>query len=179
MKKILEKTLYSFGINISNYDVSKELNLMEKHLPESFRFRNVVDIGCGDGAVTVKLKEILKPNEIKGIDSSDELVKSAIKKKVNAEVLDIEKQKIRGDLGILWGVLHHFNDPEKTIKNIKVNFNSLIIREPVNEKRIFELGHRMNKQKLLDILSGAGIDIGKCKIVDLVETKGLLVFIGE
>jgi len=178
MKKILEKTLYSLGTNFSFYDMPQELDYLEKNLPNSFRFREVIDIGCGDGSVTLKLKKILEPKTIKGIDSSERLIRSAIKKNIIAEILDVEDQKIQGDLGILWGVLHHFKDPVKTMKKIKNSFRSLIIREPVNKKRIFELGHRMNKEKLLEVISKAGIDIRQCKIIDLAKTKGLVVFVG-
>lgn len=179
MKKSLEKALYSLGINISFYDTAKELNFLEQNLPASFKSRDIIDIGCGDGVVTLKLKKILEPNTIKGIDSSKRLISSAIKKNINAEIFDIENQEIEGDLGILWGVLHHFSDPEKTVKKIKTSFKSLIIREPIDEKRIFELGTRMNKEKLLNLLAKAEIDLKKCKIFEQTETKGLIIFIGS
>ncbi len=179
MRKSLEKALYSLGINISFYDTAKELSFLEQNLPASFKSRDIIDIGCGDGVVTLKLKKILEPNTIKGIDSSKRLVHSAIKKQLNAEIFDIENQEIKGDLGILWGVLHHFSDPEKTVRKIKKSFKSLVIREPIDEKRIFELGTRMNKEKLFNLLAKAEIDLKKCKIFELAETKCLIIFIGS
>jgi len=177
MRKSIEKALYSLGINISFYDIAKELNFLEQNLPSAFKSRDIVDIGCGDGVVTLKLKKILQPNSMKGIDSSKRLVYSALRKDINAEIFDIENQEIKGDLGILWGVLHHFSDPEATVRKIKNSFRSLIIREPIDEKRIFELGTRMNKEKLLNLLARSGIDLKKCKIFELAETKGLIIFI--
>ncbi len=178
MRKLIEKTLYSFGMNSSFYNIAKELEILKENLPPSFKQREVTDIGCGDGYITLKLKKILEPVKISGVDYSKRLIKTARAKSISVKVADIENEEISGDLGVLWGVLHHFNKPEETIKKIKSNFNSLIVREPVDEKRIMELGRRLNKNKVLNVLAKAGVDIGKCKIVDLEETKGLIIFIG-
>ena len=81
-----------------------------------------------------------------------------------------------GDLGILWGVIHHLNNPETTLKKLIENFNSLIIREPLNRNRLFESGKRYEKKELLDIFSKVGINLKKCPIIKTPKEKSLIIF---
>jgi len=131
-----------------------------KKLPQSFLQRHVIDLGCGDGRISVKLRRILKPKTFRGVDQSRALVRTAKQNNINAEMCDIEKEPISGDLGILWAVAHHFADPIKTLQKINQNFNSLIIIEHLNPIIFFELGRRFgNKKNFKMILSKANIDI--------------------
>ncbi|GBD34235.1 Ribosomal RNA large subunit methyltransferase G [bacterium HR34] len=173
MNKLLEQLVYMFGVNFSAYDVDIELHYLSKNLNKKYKNRNVVDIGCGDGSVSLKLKSILKPKSFIGVDVYETLVESAKKKGINARVLDVEKQDISGDLGIMWGVLHHLNDPIGTLKKLKNNFNNLIIRECIDENRILEAGHKLNKVKLMEILEKAGVEI--IKVVEVKENKSLII----
>lgn len=175
MNKIVEKLLYSFGINFSAYDVPAELDILKKNLPKKFLKRNVIDIGCGDGKVSLMIKEILQPKSFIGIDLSKSLIMSARKRGLNARNLDVEKQNISGDLGILWGVLHHFDNPVKTLQKINENFNSLIIRESINDKRMFELGHKFNREKLIGILVDSGIK--NEHVAESDKNKSLIIFV--
>lgn len=177
MNKLIEKLLYSFGINLSCYNVKYELNLLKENLPDSFKGRDVVDIGCGAGKVSLKLKEVVKSRTFEGIDLSKPLVESAKKRGLDASVLDVENQDLSGDLGVLWGVVHHFEDPIKTLKKIHKNFKLLIIRESIDDKRLFECGNRFNEEKLMKILTGSGIKIDQCKIVKSKKTKSLIIFL--
>lgn len=59
MIKIFEKLAYSFGINLSCYNLKEELNLLKENLPTSYLNRDVIDIGCGDGKTSLQLKTIL------------------------------------------------------------------------------------------------------------------------
>ncbi|PIU30507.1 hypothetical protein COT07_00390 [Candidatus Woesearchaeota archaeon CG07_land_8_20_14_0_80_44_23] len=173
MNKIIEKLMYSFGINISGYNVKRELDYLHKNLPDMCKNRDVVDIGCGDGKISLKLIPILKPKSFLGIDLSKSLIKSAKKRGINAKVLNIENQEISGDLGIIWGVLHHLNNPIETLKKLKKSFNGLIIRESIDEKRLFELGHKLNRDKLIEMLEESDIDI--IKIIEIKDNKSLII----
>jgi len=173
MNKIIEKLMYSFGINISGYNVKRELDYLHKNLPDMCKNRDVVDIGCGDGKIILKLIPILKPKSFLGIDLSKSLIKSAKKRGINAKVLNIENQEISGDLGIILGVLHHLNNPIETLKKLKKSFNGLIIRESIDEKRLFELGHKLNRDKLIEMLEESDIDI--IKIIEIKDNKSLII----
>jgi 2-polyprenyl-3-methyl-5-hydroxy-6-metoxy-1,4-benzoquinol methylase len=157
MNKLIEQLIYSFGLNLSFYNVKKEILLLKDYLPESFKNRVVTDIGCGDGKVTIELAKVLKPRKLVCVDSSTSLINSAKKKGISASLFDIEKEKVSGDLGVLWGVLHHLKNPEKTLRILAKNFKSLIIRESVNNKRLFELGHKYNTEELKELFRRAKI----------------------
>jgi len=173
MNKLVEKIMYSLGINFPAYNVSRELDLLQKNIPDDFLQRDVVDIGCGDGRLSLKLKQILKPKFFLGIDLSKSLIKSARKRGLNAKVLNIESQTYSGDIGILWGVLHHFNNPVSTLKKINREFHSLIIRESIDDKRLIELGRKMNRKKIMKILSSSSVKIRK--IIEVRKNKSLII----
>lgn len=157
MNKLIERLFYSFGLNASFYNVKEEIQLLKDNLPESFKNRIVTDIGCGDGKVTLELIKVLKPKKIVCLDSSTSLINTAKKNGLNAKRVDIEKEKVSGDLGVLWGVLHHLSNPENTLKVLAKNFKSLIIRESVDDKRLFELGHKYNIDALKKLFKRAKI----------------------
>ena len=173
MNKNIEKILYNTGINISAYNIDRELNYLERNLPSTHTNRNVVDIGCGDGKTSLKLIPIIKPKSFTGVDVSNQLIKTAKKRGIDASVLDIETQELKGDLGIMWGVLHHLSNPVKTLKKLKNNFNNLIIRESINEKRLIEVGNKLSQKKLLKTLERAEIKIAK--IIEIKTNKSLII----
>lgn len=175
VNKIFEKIIYAFGISGSFYNVRKELCLLQSNLPKEFINRDVLDIGCGDGKISLKLKEILHPTSFRGVDASRHLVRSAKKWGLSVTIFDVETQPLQGDLGIMWGVLHHFQSPSQTLKKLCKEFNSLIIRESIDDKRIFELGNKLNKNVLMNIINEA--QLTPIKIVDIKENKSIILFI--
>ena len=176
LRKLIEKILYSIGLNLSAYDVKSELKLLKENLPDSFKKRKVIDIGCGDGRVSLKIRKVLEPKAFLGVDLSASLIFMAKKRGLDAEVLDAATQDLSGDLGVLWGVIHHFRDPAETLAKINKNFRSLIIRAPVDDKRICELGHKFDEDSFFKLLSRAEIDRDKCKIIRSKSTKALIIF---
>jgi SAM-dependent methyltransferase len=174
--KFVEQLRYTFGVSFSNYAVDEELRSLKENLPEDFKNKQSVDLGCGDGKVSLKIKEFLDPESFLGVDLSESLVRSAIKKGLDAKVLDIENEHLTGELGILWGVVHHFTDPAGTLRKLVEKFNLLIIREPINPYRILEGGHRFDKDKVLEVVQLAGINLENCQIVDLENHNSLIIF---
>lgn len=72
------------------------------------------------------------------------------------------------------GVLHHFTNPVATLQKLNREFRSLIIRESINPNRLWELGHKFDKQELLKVFEKAKIT--PTKILDTQE-KSLIIFI--
>jgi len=172
---MIERIIYAFGINSSLYNTVKELSFLESNLPKEFTNRDVLDIGCGDGKMSLELKRILLPKSFKGIDASKFLVKNAQEKGILAMVSDAEKDVLSGDLGIMWGVLHHFENPVQTLKKLSKEFNSLIIRESIDDKRIFELGHRFGLGELMNVIKKAQLEL--VKVVEVKDNKSVILFI--
>lgn len=82
----------------------------------------LVDFGCGTGAFTKRLKKFKL--KIIGIDISPGCIEYAKKniKNIKFEIGDIEKTRFEDnsvDIVIFSGVLHHFDDFSKTIKESK------------------------------------------------------------
>jgi SAM-dependent methyltransferase len=177
MNKFIEKILYSLGINVSFYSVDKEMKLLQKTVPKEYMHRQISDIGCGDGRTSEKLKNILKPRSYTGYDLSKELVASAKRRGINASIADVENIGLSGDLAILWGSLHHLNEPEKALSGIYKRFNSIIIRESVDTHRLLEVGHRLSKEDLKKIISASGIKEKNCVFVDNPLNKSVLVYV--
>lgn len=165
MTKFLEKVFYCLGINFSGYNIDLEVEYLKKHVPNSYRKRNVIDIGGGDGEVSLKLMPVLKPTSFLLVDMYDAFVKAAKKRGLKAKKVDVEKQVLKGDLGILWGVVHHLDDPVAALAKLKKNFNNLLIRECVDEGRIFEIGHKLTEEKIVAMLEKAGWKVKKLVVV--------------
>lgn len=159
----LETFLYSFfGNNLFiSPGLKWQLNFLKKNIPQDFLGREAYDIGCGDGKTTLILKEILKAKNIFGYDVHPGLVKRAEKRGIRAKLLDIEKEIPRGELAVMWGVLHHLKRQKEVLREIKNNFDYFLMREPLRKFSIFsniiELGEPFRKEgikKMLDEVFG-------------------------
>ena len=153
---VLENLFYSFlGNNIIiGQHIKAQLNFLRKILPEDFKKKEMHDLGCGDGKVTLLLKEIFEPKNCSGYDFNERLIKIAQKKGIKAKILNIEKEVPRGELAVIWGVLHHLRSPKKVLKAIKGNYQFVFIREPLKGGfTIFELGKPFQKDEIRRYLS--------------------------
>lgn len=164
----LEKLLYApFGNNIIiGPHIKDQLNFLKEILPEEFKEREMYDLGCGDGKVTILLKEIFHPKKVFACDAENSLVKKAKKKGIEAKIVDLEKEIPEGELAVMWGVLHHLKNPKETLERIKNNFQFFFLREPLKKEgrgselkisNILELGrpfHREEIKKMLDEVFG-------------------------
>lgn len=159
----LEKFIYApFGNNIIiGSHIKDQLNFLKEILPEEFKGREMFDLGCGDGKVTILLTEIFQPKKVFGCDIEESLVRRARKRGVEAKVVNLEKEIPKGELAVVWGVLHHLKDPKKVLEGIKNNFQFFFMREPLKEQaasprfkvsNILEMGDPFEKEKIKKIL---------------------------
>lgn len=139
-----------FGNNIIiGPHIKSQLNFLSRVVPEEFKEKEMHDLGCGDGKVTTLLKEIFKAKKCFGYDIHPFLVKLARKRKVKAKVLDLEKEVPRGQLAVIWGVLHHLKNPRKILRAIRNNFKFVFIREPLKKGiSILELGKPFKEKEI-------------------------------
>lgn len=107
------------------------------HQLVNLKEKTVVDVGSGDGSFTLDLLT-LQPKSIIGIDAAVDSVALANRKaekypNVNFEVADIykiEPPKIRYQVAIVRGFLHHLYDVEKAISRICSLADEIIVLEP-------------------------------------------------
>jgi SAM-dependent methyltransferase len=147
---------FLFGNNIVvGSHIRKQLDYLRQIVPDNFKHRQTHDLGCGDGKITVRLKDIFQPTEFKGYDVCPELVKRTLNKGIDAEVKDLSKDLPDGDMAIMWGVLHHLDDMEGCLANVKNNYRHIFIREPINtgNTNLFELGHPMREPDLGELVA--------------------------
>lgn len=78
----------------------------------------VLDLGCGDGALTKKL--VAAGCEVIGVDSSPEMVEAAGKRGINASVMDACDLLFNNEFDAVFSnaVLHWVKEPEKAVAGI-------------------------------------------------------------
>lgn len=151
-----ERLLHAlFGNNIViGRHVLRQLDCLKEVLPPDFRGRRVDDLGCGDGKLTVLLREILQPVGLRGFDVNPALVRRARSKGIEARVVDLEDRVPVGELAVLWGVLHHLGDPTRCLARVRVNYECAFIREPIHgtSSGCLELGSPLRRHHLDDMV---------------------------
>jgi len=139
---------FFFGNNVViGPHIRKQLKFLKEIVPPVFQQRQMDDLGCGDGKVTLLLKEIFSPRRIRGFDINPGLVRRARKKGIEADVRNLDENMPVGELAAMWGVLHHLRDKEDCLKRVKENYPLIFIREPVRSGTTnwLELGHPMTR----------------------------------
>ena len=142
---------FFFGNNIIiGPHIRKQLKFLKEIVPVTFQQRQMDDLGCGDGKVTLLLKEIFLPERVRGFDINPGLVRRARKKGIEADVQNLGEDMPTGELAVMWGVLHHLKDRECCLNKIKENYALIFIREPVRSSTIkwLELGHPLTKDEI-------------------------------
>jgi len=151
MRKI-KKLLNSFsGCNlIIGLHIRKQLKFLKEIIPPSFKYREMDDLGCGDGKVTLLLKDIFLPKKLRAFEINPGLVKKARGKGIRAEVKNLEEDIPAGELAVMWGVLHHLEDMGGCLEKIKRNYNLIFIREPIKTSNVnlLEMGHTLRKEDI-------------------------------
>jgi SAM-dependent methyltransferase len=135
--------------------IREQLKMLEARVPATFRQRDLDDLGCGDGKITLLLKEVFQPRRLRGFDVNPFLVKRAANKGIQAEVKNLDAGLPSGELAVMWGVLHHLKDMETCVKRIRENYHMAFIREPIknnNGMKGLEMGEPLIKEDIENIL---------------------------
>ena len=147
--KIESLAYFFFGNNvIIGSHIRKQLQFLKEIVPPDFQQREMDDLGCGDGKVTLLLKEIFRPRRLRGFDINPGLVRRARDREIEAEVKNLDDNMPTGELAVMWGVLHHLKDIEYCLKRVKENYTLIFIREPLRSGVIkwLELGHPLRRE---------------------------------
>lgn len=151
----LENFAYSFFGNnlVIGTHIKKQLSFLKDNVPPEMQHREMDDLGCGDGKVTLLLEEIFKPKKLRGFDVNPGLVKMAISKGIDAEVIDLDVDIPGGELVVMWGVLHHLRDFENCLSRLTRSYPLIFIREPVKKGLVnaLELGHPLRLEEIIRI----------------------------
>ncbi|MFC1967090.1 class I SAM-dependent methyltransferase [Chloroflexota bacterium] len=140
---------FLFGNNaVIGAHIKKQLKFLEEIVPPSFKQREMDDLGCGDGKITVLLRDIFQPTNLRGYDVNHGLVKRACQRGIDASSCNLEETMPSGELAVIWGVLHHLKDRESCLRKIIANYPLVFIREPLQGSALkwLELGNPLNKE---------------------------------
>jgi SAM-dependent methyltransferase len=154
--KIFQNIIYSlFGTNFCiGSQIKDQIRMVAARLPPEFLHRELDDLGCGDGKITLRLIKIFQPLKLRGFDVNQSLVKRARNNGIQAECMDLDAGLPSGELALMWGVLHHLNDHEACLRRIKSNYPMAFIREPLKVKANngLEMGQPLVKEEIEDLV---------------------------
>jgi len=127
-----------------------QINWIASRIPQTYLNRELDDLGCGDGRITKEMGQIFKAKKLRGFDVYPSLVKRARGHGVDACLMDLENGMPRGELAVMWGVLHHLKERETCIKRISENYPMVFIREPIKtiSLKVFEMGDPIEKEEI-------------------------------
>lgn len=113
----------------------------------TFENKNILDIGCGPGALLNELNKRYKNTKLTGIDFSEHAIMYARKKMPNItfEVKDVLKDHLKDKYDIIFctEVLEHLENPEQTLKKILtlLSTNGVLILSVPNGRVDTFMGH--------------------------------------
>lgn len=122
----------SYSSKVSNKRITDETFKIIKKLNPN----EIIDIGCGDGAYTIELYNLVSNIKFSGFDPANVAIDLASKKEKNisffvGNILDASSFPAKKyDLGIIRGVLHHLPVQIDAIKNSANLSDNIIIIEP-------------------------------------------------
>ncbi len=121
--------------------------------------KTIIDIGCGDGTYTMELLGA-GAKEILGVDASETAIEIAAKRvneidNISFKTCDIYHlaTKIKYDIAIVRGILHHLYDVESAIDNICKLADTIIVVEPNGYNPVLKVleqissYHRVHEEK--------------------------------
>jgi len=185
---------YNKNLNLQRRVISKNNFTYRNHLPllSGFRDKNVLDIGCGTGTISLFLAT--KNSLVFGIDISRRAIEAAnknaerlgLKNKVNFQVCDYPNERINGlfDLVLLNDVLEHIPSQAKALEvvmNLLKKNGTLFISVPLKEAPLYRLGllrkfdkrvghiRRYSIKEITGLVNNYGLRVEK-----VVLTEGIL-----
>jgi SAM-dependent methyltransferase len=175
----LEQLYYSIiNWNLHYENIAKELSLLEAFLlSNQVEVESAIDVGCGDGKVTEKLKDLLGLRVIYGLDLNKRLLERAGKRGIHTIHGDMESIRLQRtfDVVISYGSLHHARDTRLFIGNLKkISRKYLLIVDNTVRKTLF---HKMTGSRYSPIDRSpfpirsreditAALDQGGCTVLD-------------
>lgn len=111
-----------------------------------FGGKSVIDIGCGDGAVTIDLYDRTSPASMVGIDPAENAVKIARSRIGDRNITfsaegayDLPFADREFDIAHLRGVLHHMDRPEVAVREAARVARRIVILEPNGYNPVLKL----------------------------------------
>lgn len=109
-----------------------------KELVQDLDVQNILEVGCGPGFSTQKLKQMLNRKHFEASDVDSELVEGAKNRNPNVKIIqesiyNLKRQNNSFDLVIALEVLEHLQEPEKALREIQRISTKYILVSVPNE----------------------------------------------
>jgi len=179
-----KKDIYSVSRSVRKFQIDTALNLLNKHT-KAQHFENVLELGCGTGANSQYLKQYYK--NYLGVDYSEELIRIADSlysddstRFEKSDILSFNT-KVKYDLIILVGVLHHLTELENNLKHIlKTAHNKtyFIFLEPQGKNPLIQL-MRVIRKAVDPSYSKTQMFFHRKELISLLESAGYKILEAE
>ena len=117
-----EQGMYSLThLNAHFQDVPLELTRLGRFLrANGVSVQSAVDVGCGDGAITARLRDLLGLAAIAGVERNKRLADIARRRGVRVVEADMERMRsaVDYDLVVSYGSLHHSANIEHCVRTL-------------------------------------------------------------
>lgn len=137
----LYTTNAQFSSRVANQRITREIY---KFIDPTYK--TLIDIGCGDGVYTNRIKKNFPHLEVTGFDPAEKAVEMASENypSVTFRTLNLLDPNLpvpakKYDVAIIRGVLHHLADQQLAIKNAFKMADHLIIMEPNGNNPILKV----------------------------------------
>ncbi|MFH1915987.1 MAG: methyltransferase domain-containing protein [Nanoarchaeota archaeon] len=163
-------------LNAHYQNLSLELSRLQKFAENTDIKRDqAIDVGCGNGTITLKLKDHLKINEIHGLEMNAALAK--ISKEKGIPVIEADMETYRGgkkfDLVISYGSLHHAKHTVPFITNLaQMSKKHILIVDSTVRRNFF---HRITGSKYSPIESSPYPVRSVEEIKKAIQSVGLIL----
>ncbi len=138
---------------------------IEKIIPEEFKRREISDLGCGDGANTLRIKKIFKAKSITGYEKNPYLIKRAKERDLKTVQLDFNNKIPKGKMATFSFALHHIRNEDKVrvLRKVASNFDYVFLIEPTRDlyHTIFDAGEVLKREEWIKVFDEA---LGKYKL---------------
>jgi hypothetical protein len=126
-----EQAVYSLTrVNAHFQDVTLEIERLGAFLTaHDVAVRSAIDVGCGDGAITVRLRDVLGLDAIAGVELNARLSRHARSRGVEVFEEDMEIMPIAKtyDIVISYGSLHHSPAPRLFVERLRRLANRYVL----------------------------------------------------
>lgn len=180
----LEQLSYSIlSFNFHYQNIRKELSLLNEFMRKNqAKIKSAIDVGCGDGFVTEKIRDILGLDTIYGLDLNKVLLRQAAKRGVKTILSDMESVDLmeKFDLVVCYGSLHHAKKIDNFVTSLKkMSSKYILIVDNTVRKNIY---HKITGSKYFPLESspycihGAeeirnALELNGCHIIDVRTNK--------
>ncbi|OGM13591.1 hypothetical protein A3A76_03260 [Candidatus Woesebacteria bacterium RIFCSPLOWO2_01_FULL_39_23] len=167
---IIENIGYRLAPCLYNRFHDPLFEFIESKIPKGFLYKNIYDLGCGDGENTARIQKVLKPKEIIACDRSEPMLERAKRKGFKVQFLDFNSEFPKGEMATFTYSLHHAYNKEGVLQKAVNNFQYLFICEPyLKIFHFFNWGHVPPKKYWIQLFDKV------LKRYDLYEYKNNLI----